>query len=59
MAGGSRQIFISYARSDAERVDALVEGLQQLRCGVWLGEELTGGQEWWDTVLSQIRANDL
>jgi hypothetical protein len=57
MAGGSRQIFISYARSDAERVDALVEGLQQLRCGVWLDEELTGGQEWWDTVLSQIRAS--
>jgi hypothetical protein len=57
MAEVSRQIFISYARSDAERVDALVKGLRQLRHDVWLDEELTGGQEWWDTVLSQIRAS--
>jgi hypothetical protein len=57
MAGGSRQIFISYARSDAERVDTLVGGLRQLHYDVWLDEELTGGQEWWDTVLSQIRAS--
>lgn len=57
MAGGSRQVFISYARSDAERVDTLVEGLRQLRYDVWLDEELTGGQKWWDTVLSQIRAS--
>jgi hypothetical protein len=57
MAGGSRQIFISYARSDAGRVDTLVEGLRQLGYDVWLDEELTGGQEWWDTVLLQIRAS--
>lgn len=57
MAGGSRQVFISYARSDGERVHALVEGLRQLRYDAWLDEELTGGQEWWDTVLSQIRAS--
>jgi hypothetical protein len=57
MAGESRQIFISYARVDAERVDALVEGLRQLRYDAWLDEELTGGQAWWDTVLSQIRAS--
>jgi hypothetical protein len=57
MAGGSRQVFISYARSDAERVDALVKGLRQLRYDVWLDEELTGGQAWWDAILSQIRAS--
>lgn len=57
MAGGSRQVFISYARSDAERVGALVESLRQLRCDVWLDEELTGGQKWWDTVLAQIRTS--
>lgn len=49
MAGGSRQVFISYARSDAERVDTLVEGLRQLRYDAWVDEELTGGQAWWDT----------
>jgi hypothetical protein len=57
MMGESRQIFISYARSDAERVDALVEGLRQLRYDAWIDAELTGGQAWWDTVLSQIRAS--
>jgi hypothetical protein len=57
MAGGSRQVFISYARSDAERVDELVEGLRQLRYDAWVDGELTGGQAWWDTVLSQIRAS--
>jgi len=57
MAGGSRQIFISYARNDAERVDRLVEGLRQLRYDAWVDEELTGGQAWWETVLAQIRAS--
>jgi WD40 repeat protein len=57
MAGGSRQVFVSYARGDARRVDALVEGLRQLRYDVWLDQELTGGQAWWDAVLSQIRAS--
>lgn len=57
MAGGSQQVFISYARGDARRVDALVEGLRQLRYDAWLDQELTGGQAWWDAVLSQIRAS--
>lgn len=57
MAKGSRQVFISYARSDAVRVHELVEGLRQLHYDVWVDEELTGGQAWWDTVLSQIRAS--
>jgi hypothetical protein len=57
MVGGSRQVFISYARSDGEQVDALVEGLRQLHYDAWVDEELTGGQAWWDTVLTQIRAS--
>jgi hypothetical protein len=56
MAGESRQVFISYARRDAERVGALVEGLRQLRYEAWLDEALIGGQAWWDEVLRQIRA---
>jgi hypothetical protein len=46
MAGGSRQVFVSYARNDAERVDALVAGLRQLGYDAWLDKELTGGQAW-------------
>jgi len=57
MVGGSRQIFISYARSDAGRADELVEGLRQLHYDAWLDQELTGGQAWWDVVLTQIRAS--
>jgi hypothetical protein len=58
MAGGSRQVFISYARRDALRVDELVEGLRQLHYDAWMDKELTGGQMWWDTILRQIRASD-
>lgn len=57
MVGGSRQVFISYARSDAARINELVEGMRQLHYEPWMDQQLTGGQAWWDAVLSQIRAS--
>jgi hypothetical protein len=57
MVGESRRVFISYARSDATSVNALVEGMRQLNYEPWIDQQLTGGQEWWDAVLSQIRAS--
>jgi hypothetical protein len=57
MAGGSRQVFISYARRDAQRVDRLADGLRQLRYDIWMDKELTGGERWWDAILSHIRAS--
>jgi hypothetical protein len=58
MAEGARRVFISYARVDAKRVDALVEGMRQLHYDAWVDKLLTGGQAWWDAVLAQIRDSD-
>ena len=52
-------IFITYARKDREAVQALTGDLERARNAVWLDNELTGGQAWWDTILGQIRACDL
>ena len=52
-------IFISYARHDRPAVEVLARDLERTRESVWMDNELTGGQAWWDTILSQIRACDL
>jgi hypothetical protein len=53
------RIFISYARQDQAAVETLNADLQRARVQVWMDEELTGGESWWDTILEQIRACDL
>jgi hypothetical protein len=52
------QIFVSYTRQDESRVHPLANGLRLLRHEVWLDDELTGGQAWWDTILRRIRESD-
>ena len=51
--------FVSYARKDSELVNVLVRDLQRAKRRVWLDQDLTGGQDWWNTVLAQIRACQL
>jgi len=53
------RIFISYARQDQAAVETLNADLERARVHVWMDEELTGGESWWDTILEQIRACDL
>ena len=53
------RIFVSYARHDRQTVDALIQDLRRARHDVWVDEELTGGQSWWDTILGTIRGADL
>ena len=53
------RIFISYARQDQAAVEALNADLERARVHVWMDQELTGGEAWWDTILEQIRACDL
>lgn len=53
------RIFISYARQDQVAVEALHGDLERARVDVWMDQELTGGEAWWDTILEQIRACDL
>jgi len=52
-------IFISYARKDRTAAETLRHDLERARSSVWLDDELTGGQAWWETILGQIRACEL
>jgi hypothetical protein len=52
------QIFVSYARTDRSKVDALSQKLRQAGNLVWLDTDLQGGQVWWDNILHQIRQAD-
>jgi hypothetical protein len=53
------KIFVSYARRDRQAVDLLLQDMRRARHDVWVDEELTGGQAWWDTILATIRGTDL
>jgi hypothetical protein len=52
-------IFVSYARKDRELVDVLVRDVVRAQHQVWLDQDLTGGEGWWNTVLAQIRGRQL
>jgi hypothetical protein len=52
-------IFISYNRQTKAITKALVEDVETLGHTVWFDQELSGGQAWWDQILSMIRRCDL
>lgn len=52
-------VFISYSRRDRQAVEALRSDIARAHLSVWIDDELTGGQAWWDTILGQIRACEL
>ncbi|GAA2095662.1 hypothetical protein GCM10009841_06920 [Microlunatus panaciterrae] len=52
-------IFVSYARDDRVVVDQLRRDLHKAHNVVWLDDELTGGETWWETILGQIRQCDV
>lgn len=51
-------MFVSYSRGDADATKAIASELQQLGQTVWLDAQLSGGQQWWNTILEQIRRCD-
>lgn len=52
-------MFVSYSRRDKKAIKSLTEALQNAREQVWLDQELLGGDEWWRTILDQIRGCDV
>ena len=52
-------IFISYNRQTKAITKALVDDVEALGHTVWFDQELSGGQAWWDQILSMIRRCDL
>jgi TIR domain len=55
---GTSRVFISYSRRDQPAVSKIASELDQLGQEVWLDQELSGGQRWWDAILERIRACD-
>jgi hypothetical protein len=53
----STSIFCSYPRARADDVGRIAANLEQLGQEVWLDRALSGGQEWWDTILDRIRSS--
>jgi hypothetical protein len=51
-------LFLSYARQDQQKAQALASLLTELGQNVWLDRKLTGGQPWWDHILRQIEQVD-
>lgn len=47
--------FISYSRRQQAIVENLADALKQLGHTVWFDQELSGGQVWWEQILSTIR----
>ncbi len=57
MAG--RSVFLSYSREDAAVVAALEADLESVGGDVWRDRLLSGGQDWWNTILQRIRSADV
>jgi hypothetical protein len=53
------KIFLSYAHQDRELVETLHKKLTVAHHDVWFDEELRGGQQWWDAILTRIADSDL
>ncbi|MDP9463991.1 MAG: toll/interleukin-1 receptor domain-containing protein [Actinomycetota bacterium] len=48
-------LFASYTRADRDLIATLLTDLRALGHVVWLDQELSGGQVWWDEILAKIR----
>ncbi|MCC6612921.1 MAG: toll/interleukin-1 receptor domain-containing protein [Anaerolineae bacterium] len=53
------RIFISYSSKSKSIVGKLAEDLGITGHEIWFDHQLTGGQSWWDTILSEIRQCDI
>jgi hypothetical protein len=52
------KVFCSYPRTQASAVAQIASQMEQMGAKVWHDRELSGGQEWWDTILGQIQRCD-
>ena len=53
-----RRVFVSYNSIDRPRTVDVVRDLEAAGYEAWFDQDLTGGQEWWDVILEQIRNCD-
>ncbi|WP_319456534.1 MULTISPECIES: TIR domain-containing protein [unclassified Mycobacterium] len=50
------KVFVSHSSEDGRAVTSLVGDLQRAGTQVWLDHQLKGGDAWWPSILSHIRA---
>lgn len=53
------KIFISYSSVDRSFVENLARDLRRLGHHVWFDNALLVGQDWWDTILAELRGCDV
>ncbi len=54
-----KRVFVSYSREDAAPVGELERDIESLGHDAWVDRELSGGQRWWEQILTQIRECDI
>ncbi len=54
-----KQVFVSYSRNNLEIVTQLIGDMKAMGIDAWHDQTLTGGQRWWDDILSNIRNCDI
>lgn len=52
-------VFISYCRESQEKARSLAQDLEAMGHQVWLDQALTGGQAWWNLILTEIAKCDV
>jgi hypothetical protein len=54
-----KRVFVSYSRTNLAIVTQLIQDLQAMGIQTFYDQTLTGGQRWWDNILSNIRDCDI
>ena len=54
-----KRAFVSYSRNNLDIVTQLIQDIQAVGIDTWHDQTLTGGQRWWDNILSNIRGCDI
>jgi hypothetical protein len=52
------RLFVSYSRHDMSVVTQLVSELREMGHEPFYDQDLTGGQRWWDVLLTRIESSD-
>jgi hypothetical protein len=54
-----RRVFVSYSRTNLGAVTQLIKHGKDVGIEMWYDQALTGGQRWWDNILTNIRECDI
>jgi TIR domain-containing protein/zinc ribbon protein len=54
-----RRVFVSYSRNNLDAVTQLIKHMKDGGIDMWYDQALTGGQRWWDNILTNIRECDI